>query len=411
MSTDSKDGDSGRDAAGAAGVAKPNDTPAADSAEPKAAAAAGTTKPNDAPAAKAATQKSSTPKTASRAPAGRGPGTLIAVLALLVALAALGASWQAWQQSAGTRAALDEIPPALGRVEARIDALDSDVDAIAPRLETGLRREIEAFDERLAALHDLLRKTATPAHEPADIEHLLLIANDSLILQHDVTTALAALRSADERLRALADPAFADTRRRLASEIAALQSLPRPDITGAAFAISGLQQQIDALTLESLRAPGGAREAPGLADDNGEPGDLSGWRAVMEDLWARLSSLFVIRRGDEADGPLIAPDQRVFLNQNLRLQLESARLALLSRDAEGLRHHLGIARDWLARHYDADDARVAALLGGIDELARLDIAPDMPDISASLKALREALERRRGPILDDAGAAASGQGS
>ncbi len=261
-------------------------------------------------------------------------------------------------------------------------------------------------------MHELLRKTAAPAQEPADIEQLLLIANDSLILQHDLTTALAALRTADERLRALADPAFAETRRQLANEIAALQSTPRPDITGAAFAITGLQQQLDALTLDSLRAPGGEREAPGLDVANGEAVDLSGWRATMQDLWERLSALVVIRRSDDADGPLIAPDQRVFLNQNLWLRLESARLTLLARDAEGLRHHLGIARDWLARHYDADDTRVAALLGGIDELERLDIEPDLPDISASLKALRDALERRRSPILEgDTDAAPSGQDS
>lgn len=382
----------------------------------------------DEPAAKpkegagAAAQKPALKKPAPQA-RGRGPGTLIALLALLLSIAALGASWIIWQEAGAIRAErdaaraefearLDALPSALARAEERIDAIDAGVRALAPELETGLRRELAAFDERLGDLHELLRKTAAPAQEPADIEQLLLIANDSLILQHDLTTALAALRTADERLRALADPAFAETRRQLANEIAALQSTPRPDITGAAFAITGLQQQLDALTLDSLRAPGGEREAPGLDVANGEAVDLSGWRATMQDLWERLSALVVIRRSDDADGPLIAPDQRVFLNQNLWLRLESARLTLLARDAEGLRHHLGIARDWLARHYDADDTRVAALLGGIDELERLDIEPDLPDISASLKALRDALERRRSPILEgDTDAAPSGQDS
>lgn len=418
MSTDNKgDEKSATDKAG---------TPAAEDKAGKGAAP--TDKPADKsdakPAAKAtgdqaAGQTVSQPKPAPPAtkpdtrpatrPTGRGPATLLAVFALLAALAALGGSYLAWERLGETRAALDAtraaleqridaVPGALGQMSSRIDGLDGRLGEITPKIESGVRGELEAFDDRLAALHELLRKSNAPAHEPADIEHLLLIANDSLILQQDVTTALAALQTADERLRGLADPSFAETRRQIAREIGALRALPRPDIAGAAFAISGLQQDIEALTLESLRSPVGERSAPSLADVNGEE---SGWRAVLNDLWATLGNLVVIRRSDELEGPLIGPEQRVFLNQNLRLKLESARLALLSRDAENFRHHLGIARDWLMRYYKDEDAKVAALLERLGELGGLDIDIRAPDISASLKALREALERRRSPILDD----------
>jgi uroporphyrin-III C-methyltransferase len=347
-------------------------------------------------------------------PTGRGSATALAVIALLVALAALGSTYLAWERIAKSDQALDdtraslesrvaEFPDRLDQLASRIDRLDGDIREISPKIESGVRGELQAFDDRLSALHELLRKTAAPVQEPADIEHLLLIANDSLILQHDVSTALAALQTADDRLRGLADPVFAETRRQLAREIGALRSMPRPDITGAAFALSGLQQDIEALTLDSLRSPVGERSAPSLTDVNGEPGADEGWRALLSDLWSKLGSLVVIRRSDELEGPLLGPEQRVFLNQNLRLKLESARLSLLSRDAEGLRHHLEIARDWLTRYYNDADEKVVALLERLEELRGVDIAPQAPDISGSLKALRDALERRRNPILDDEG--------
>jgi uroporphyrin-III C-methyltransferase len=348
---------------------------------------------------------------------------LLGVIALIIALAALAGSYLVWQGQGKNRQALDEtrsalearigeFPPALAQLESRVGRLGEEVEALAPKLESGLQGELDAFDARLTALHQLLQKTAAPVHEPADIEHLLLIANDSLILQYDVSTALAALQTADERLRALGDPAFAETRRRLAREIASLQATPRPDITGAAFAITGLQQDLESLTLESLRSPAGERHAPSLADALGEDGNENGldagWRAMLRDLWTTLGSLVVIRRSDELEGPLIGPEQRVFLNQNLRLKLESARLALLSRDAGNFRHHLDIAQEWLMRYYDDRDPKVAAMLERLEELKGLDIDPAVPDISGSLKALREALERRRAPILDDAGAGPAG---
>lgn len=327
--------------------------------------------------------------------ARRAPGSLIiAMLALIVALAALAGSYLGWERQVESRnafvAKIGEFPPVLAQIESRVGRLGDEIDALTPKL--------DAFDERLTALDDLLKKTAVPVLAPAEIEHLLRIANDSLILQHDVATALAALQIADERLRALADPAFAETRRQLAREIGDLQSMPRPDIAGAAFAISSLQQNLDSLTLESLRSPAGETLAPSPASTNGE----AGWQTMFRDLWAKLGSLIVIRRSDELEGPLISPDQRVFLNQNLRLKLESARLALLTRDADHYRHHIDIAHDWLSRYYDDRDQQVAVMLGRLEELRQLDIDPVAPDISDSLKALREALERRRTPLPDEA---------
>lgn len=344
---------------------------------------------------------------------GGGAAGPLAVLALVIALAAGAGVWWLSQQLDQTRQSLADsradlerrlaaVPGEIGGLSARIDGLAADLGAIGPQVEAGLRAEIEQLDQRIAALHQALQKTMAPMHEPADIEHLLLIANDSLTLQGDITTALAALQAADARLRATSDPLFADTRRLLAREIAALQAAPRPDIPGMAFAISGLQAEIEALDLQALRAPGGERVAPSWSglEAEGEGEGMAGWRTLIGDLWTALGKLVVIRRSDELEGPLLGPEQRVYLTQNLWLKLESARLALLSRDEANFRHHLEVVREWLLRYYDDGHSAVAAIIAQLDALAAGDIRPQHPDISASLQALREALDRRRTPVVD-----------
>lgn len=271
-------------------------------------------------------------------------------------------------------------------LEPRLSALESALDSLREAL-AGTRDELDA--EIRAAVDRLAR----PAMEPADVERLLLIANDALALQRDVGTALEALRTADARLRMADDPVYADTRRALAGEIAALEAVPRTDVQGMAFALGGLQRELRSLSprLEPVttRGEGAAAGAPSA---DGEPRT---WRTFLGDLWDSLRGLVVIRRSDGQEGPLIAPEQQVFLSQNLYLELEAARLALLERDQANFRQSLETARGWLVDHYDTAAPRVAAVIGRLDELAQAELDPAVPDISGSLAALRDAIERRR----------------
>lgn len=376
------------------------------------------TEPTESPETAADTPAETVTEPTSRPPRRSAFPVVLGGLALVIALLAVAFAWisrdqvtrmQAEFDSAMTdtraqladrTAALPETVDAVGALRSRVDRLAADLDDVVPQLESGIESRFDGLDQRITALHDALEKAMAPTHEPADVEHLLLIANDSLILLYDIPTAIAALETADRRLSAIADPAFSETRRVLAREINALKATPRPDIAGLAFTISGLQEDVEALTLESLRAPGGERSAPSMTPMAGDP-DEAGWRAMLQDVWESLSSLVVIRRSDELEGPLLGPEQRVFLNQNLRQRLESARLALLTRDTASFHHHLDTTREWLGNYYDSGDAKVAALLERLEELGDREIRPELPDISGSLKALREALAQRRSPILEE----------
>jgi uroporphyrin-3 C-methyltransferase len=95
--------------------------------------------------------------------------------------------------------------------------------------------------------------------------------------------------------------------------------------------------------------------------------------------------------------PLIAPSQQFFLRENLRMRLLSARIALLARDEKAFRADVRSARDWLQRYFDAHDRQVAAALAALKQLSETDVSIDLPEISASLDAVRQQkLVRERG---------------
>jgi uroporphyrin-3 C-methyltransferase len=91
---------------------------------------------------------------------------------------------------------------------------------------------------------------------------------------------------------------------------------------------------------------------------------------------------------------LLTPAQTYFLRENLKLRLLSARLALLAHDEKSFKDDLRAARDWLTRYYDARDKSVASALATLRQSSDSQIRIDLPDVSASLDAVRNYRQTR-----------------
>ena len=86
--------------------------------------------------------------------------------------------------------------------------------------------------------------------------------------------------------------------------------------------------------------------------------------------------------------PLLAPAQAFFLRENLKLRLQTARMALLTRDQATFRSDLKAAREWLTRYFDARDKAVTSAAAAMGGLQTSDVSIELPDLSATLNALR-----------------------
>lgn len=321
----------------------------------------------------------------SREPAKRGgkTGLVIAVLALLLAGATAGGGYYLYhrlQQQVGILSpAIERNSGRIGGAEQRDTQLSGAIDAQRAALE----RQGKNLQEAIDALRAQIGRDQS-GWVLAETEYLMLVANHRLQLERDVTTAAAALRIADTRLRDTGDPALIDVREKLAAEIAALDAVARPDLTGLALRVAGLAGQVDQLPLKGTYQP--AKHAP--AAEAAAPETTSGWQRLTSGIWRDLKRLVTVRRTDEAVRPMLAPEQQYFLRQNLRLQLDAARLALLRGDVSQLHLALQTAQEWLTRYFDERSAAVSSMREAMDSVAAVDIHPALPDISGSLKALR-----------------------
>ncbi|MEX0975754.1 MAG: uroporphyrinogen-III C-methyltransferase [Woeseia sp.] len=334
--------------------------------------------------------------------------SIVAALALILALAAaLGVAWLTWQGlSQGTEQAatnttltslagnLDEARQSLDDLQqevADLDESDRDVDRELASLTEqvdGLNEDLESLPARVADLETTmasLQGISTGARENwwlAEAEYYMQIANAQLQLAGNPLLAAEALRFSDERVRQLGNPALTGVRRALSAELQALDAMVKPDVEGITMRLASLTDAISSLPIEENVA----QDATGMPAIDPDAGPL-------DRTWASLKAAFgdvvSVRRSDEAVQPLLSPDARYFLRANLALQMQAARLALLRGEQSVFAQSLIDAEDWLREYYDRDSAAVQSALATIADIRDRYTTTDLPDISESLRLLRQ----------------------
>jgi len=335
---------------------------------------------------KSATSTAKRRHAAKHAKGGGGIGLTLFMLVLLAGSG--GGGYFLWHRLEVVQQKLDadaeSAKQQLHALADRSEKLERQVEAL-PVTITTLQAQQEALEEAVS----MLRSEASGGSRTWDVEEiaaLLQIANDRLRLEGDVAVALTALEAADRHIEALKNPALIEVRGLLADEIATLRAIPAPDITGMALSLGALIEGIDHLPIIDVD-----RAKEQAASPVGEQG-CSG---LLNDFWQKIRSLVVIKRHGEADRALLAPDERYFLSQNLRLNLESARIALLRHDRQSYQQTLRSAREWITLYFDNTAPAVEATLKGLTSLQQIDIAPSLADISGSLNTLRSWLRLKR----------------
>ena len=325
---------------------------------------------------------------------------VIALVALILALGGVGLGYMKWVELNGalqqerqeivtlresqreTKGRLDESGKTMAAQQAAFAAQDDMLQQERLRL-----RQQSA--EMQASLEKVFQRVARSSTEwvVAEAEYLMRIANHRLQLEGDAATAQVALETADARLRDSGDPAWTGVREGLAREITQLRSVKVLDLAGHASRLSGLISQVEKLELPQSGPVVSARSEP----EEEKSGEFSVDR-VLHDGWEGFKSLMVIRQNDRPLTAMLGPEQRFFLYQNLRLQLEAARLALLRRDQALYNSSLERATSWVAEFFDQEQATTRAMQDGIGSLKGVQVQPALPDISGSLRML---LEQRR----------------
>ena len=350
---------------------------------------------------------------------GRG----IAVLALLFSVAALGASGYQWYrdhfialQGKSTLAVdLTEISGNISRIHDNVNrlevrqagvvtqeelvfaseksgrSLEQAVAAMDLRIESALEKIGQARQEQLAANAELQRSLAQLGEELEsdkknyyvdEAAHLLRLANHSLLFAANVESARTALSLADSLIRATNDPSLSEVRQIISTEVAQLRSFAGVDIEGISASLLSLRSEISKLPLAN--EPQATVIQSNVEDASAEETSI---RSELGKVWHDLKNAIRVQRVDQPPKPLLVPEQRYFLDQNIELKLNQAALAVLDSRAGVFVHSLQDAETWLKEYFDLASP---AVQGVVDEVARLratNIIVQPPDISGSYTAL------------------------
>jgi len=226
-----------------------------------------------------------------------------------------------------------------------------------------------------------------------DVEHLLLLANEQTQLEQSPAKAILSLRTADQRLVAMNDPALKTVRDTIAKEISALEQTPAVDVSGTASQLTKLANSVATLPFPWDKAPTVAVEestTPVTVAKDVANGAWDAVRGLAQAAWDRMRGLALTRESGKVSPPLFAPDQAYFLQQNLRLQLESARLALLRGEATTYSAAIANAQEWTKQYFNNDAPATQSFVTDLGKLATVNLAVTLPDVSGSLHTLRDA---------------------
>lgn len=326
----------------------------------------------------------------------KGPVLGAIAIVLVIALGA-GLYYHGHQQALAQQAENNELSDQLtalhneqAQEKLRINALINQQNkalSVAEQLQTSQSQQLKELEAKVAAISGSDAKNWLLAQA----DFLVKLAGRKLWSDQDVTTAGALLKSADESLAEMNDPSLIDVRRALTEDIASLASVSQIDFDGIILKLNQLSNQVDDLRL----ADNNSDEAPMDEDDGEVSSSLTEWRQNLVKSWHNFMSEFItVRRRDSSAEPLLAPNQDVYLRENIRSRLLVAAQAVPRHQNEVYQQSLETVSTWVRAYFDVNDPTTKAFLSQLDELSQQSINMDVPTELKSQPLLEKLMQTR-----------------
>ncbi|WP_313131639.1 uroporphyrinogen-III C-methyltransferase [Pseudescherichia vulneris] len=335
----------------------------------------------------------------------------LSAIAIAIALAA-GVGLYGWvkqqtsTQSANSDALVSQITALQKAQETQktqfegIIKQQSDALAAAERQQAEQNKQLDELSQKVATISGTDAKTWLLAQA----DFLVKLAGRKLWSDGDVTTAAALLKSADASLADMNDPSLIAARRAITDDVASLSGVAQVDYDGIILKVNQLSNQIDNLRL----ADNNDDDAPMDNDSSELSSSLSEWRVNLQKSWHNFMDSFItVRRRDETAVPLLAPNQDIYLRENIRSRLLVAAQAVPRHQEETYKQALDNVSSWVRAYYDTDDASTKAFLEEVDKLSQQNITMELPDSLQSQPILEKLMQTRVRNLLAQPAAAAT----
>lgn len=272
----------------------------------------------------------------------------------------------------------------------------------AERQQASFGRQLNELQDKVASISGSDAKTWLLAQA----DYLVKLAGRKLWSDQDVTTAAALLKSADASLADMNDPSLIDVRRALNEDVGSLSAVAQVDFDGIILKLNQLSNQVDNLRL----ADNDTDDSPMDSDSSSLSGSLAEWRQNLTKSWHNFMDDFItIRRRDTSAEPLLAPNQDVYLRENIRSRLLIAAQAVPRHQDEVYKQSLESVSTWVRAYFDTSDPSTKAFLEELDNLSQQSVSMDVPDELKSQPMLEKLMQTRVRNLLQQPAAATQGE--
>lgn len=222
----------------------------------------------------------------------------------------------------------------------------------------------------------------------SEAEFLLNNAVRKVVLDNDIETAKNLLLEVDQVLAKVSDAT--NIREAIKADLNTLTNINNIDQNALMQRVANLTNRLDDLPiLESEQSQAAIAEAE-VTDS------IADWQKNLErsassflDHFIRVSS----KRNVADEKAFVAPNQEIYLRENIRLRLQIAILAIPRQQSELYKKSLQTVGAWVRSYFDTSNDHVQNFLKEIDDLAEQTIYVDVPDSLQSLKVLSQQIHK------------------
>lgn len=302
-----------------------------------------------------------------------------------------------------------QLDKRLDQVKSSIGSLDGNVQQQTSRVNRELKTATDQLKYNTRKLAEIPGATRED-WKIAEAEYMLRLANQRLLMERDSAGASALLGAADEVLLGIGNPALFKVREQINRDRAKVDMVQHFDREGVFLRLTGVIEQVKNLPwlpeLDKLQSMG-MKEEPSQpvlkakVADEAAPENQMGDDDWSQKLGSLLKPFVRFERRDSIVEPLLTPDQHYYLQQNLRLMLEQAQLAVVKEEPKLYATSLQKAQAWIKEYFPLHKDPVAKMLDIIAELERVDVKPSLPDITGSIQSLVDFVDESfPKPVLD-----------
>ncbi|HHE9492207.1 uroporphyrinogen-III C-methyltransferase [Haemophilus influenzae] len=331
-------------------------------------------------------------------------GTALSLLAILVALGIGGAGYYFGQQQ------IAEIQQKLTALENQTGANLSSNNTNNNKRLTQLEQSLKTAQENIAQLEQLIvSKTGeitslqtqmkqvsqlAIAQQPSDwlfseADFLLNNALRKLVLDNDVDTAVSLLKLADETLVKVNNSQANEIRSAINQDLKQLLSLSSVDQNAIMQKLSQLANTVDELQALNVNFDETSKNNDKLSNN------ITDWQQNIEKSATSFLNHFIriSPKQNSNKKELLAPNQDIYLRENIRLRLQLAIMAVPRQQNELYKQSLEAVASWVRSYFDTNAEVTQNFLKLVDGLTDTSIYVDVPEQLKSLTLLDKYLNR------------------